>query len=68
MAKQDMEIYADDGRLSFYVEDVNREYITLKTKCDGFLHECKGIDIPESSFDDKELNDKDKLFLDFAVP
>ena len=66
MAKRGMEIYADDGRLSFYVKDVSNEYITLITKCDGFLQECKGINIPESFFDDKELNDKDKFFLDFC--
>ena len=66
MAKEGMEIYADDGRLSFYVEDVCNEYITLITKCDGFLQECKGINVPESFFGDKELNDKDKFFLDFC--
>ena len=66
MAKVGMEIYADDGRLSFYVKDVSNEYITLITKCDGLLQECKGINVPESSFDDKNLNDKDKFFLDFC--
>ncbi len=66
MAKKGMEIYADDGRLSFYIKDVCNEYITLITKCDGVLQECKGINIPESCFDDKELNDKDKFFLDFC--
>ena len=66
MAKKGMEIYADDGRLSFYIDDVCKECITLITKNDGFLQECKGINIPESFFDDKELNDKDKFFLDFC--
>lgn len=66
MAKKGMEIYADDGRLSFQVKDVFNKYITLIAKCDGLLQECKGINIPESSFDDKELNDKDKFFLDFC--
>ena len=66
MAKKGMEIYADDGRISFYIKDVCNEYITLITKCDGFLQECKGINIPESFFDDKELNDKDKFYLDFC--
>jgi len=66
IAKKGMEIYADDGRLSFYIKDVCNEYITLITKCDGLLQDCKGINIPESFFDDKELNDKDKFFLDFC--
>ncbi len=66
MAKKGMEIYADDGRISFYVKDVGNKYITLITKCDGVLRECKGINIPESFFYDKELNDKDKFFLDFC--
>ncbi len=66
MAKKGLEIFADDGRLSFYVENVFKEYVTLITKCDGFLQECKGINIPESFFFDKELNDKDKFFLDFC--
>ena len=66
MAKKGMEIYADDGRLSFYIKDVCNEYITLITKCDGLLQECKGINIPGSSFDEKKLNDKDKFFLEFC--
>ncbi len=66
MAKKGMEIFADDGRLSFYVEDISKKYITLRTKCEGFLQECKGINVPESLFIDKELNDKDKFFLDFC--
>ncbi len=66
LAKKGMEIYADDGRISFYVKDVGNEYITLITQCDGFLRECKGINIPESFFDDKEINEKDKFFLDFC--
>ncbi len=66
IVRKGMEIYADDGRISFYVKDVSKEYITLITKCDGLLQECKGINIPESFFDDKELNDKDKFFLDFC--
>ena len=66
MAKKGMEIYADDGRLSFYVESSNDEYITLIAKCDGILKECKGINIPESSLDSYELTGKDKFFLDFC--
>ncbi len=66
MVKKGMEIYADDGRLSFFVEDVANNYITLITKSDGILRECKGINIPESIFNDKELSDKDKFFLDFC--
>ncbi len=66
IAKKGMQIYADDGRISFYIKDVSNEYITLIAKCDGFLKECKGINIPKSFFDDKELNDKDKFFLDFC--
>ena len=66
MAKKGMGIYADDGRLSFEIESVNDNYITLITKCDGMLKECKGINIPESSFFSSELTDKDKFFLDFC--
>tara|TARA_Y100001968_G_scaffold18606_1_gene14611 strand:+ start:298 stop:1716 length:1419 start_codon:yes stop_codon:yes gene_type:complete len=66
MTKKGMMIYADDGRLSFLVEDVNDKYITLITKCHGILKDCKGINIPESLFDSKELTDKDKFFLDFC--
>ncbi len=66
MAKKGMEIFADDGRLSFYVEDVCNKYIILVTKCAGYLRECKGINIPDSFFDEKELNEKDKFFLDFC--
>tara|TARA_Y100001968_G_scaffold291600_1_gene296165 strand:+ start:2730 stop:4148 length:1419 start_codon:yes stop_codon:yes gene_type:complete len=66
MAKKGMKIYADDGRLSFQVENVNNKFITLKTKCDGYLKECKGINIPESSFGKETLTKKDKYFLDFC--
>ncbi len=66
MAKKGMKIYADDGRLSFDVESVNDKYMTLSTKCDGALKECKGINIPESAIDGIELTDKDKFFLDFC--
>ena len=66
MAKKGMEIYADDGKLSFYIKDVYEEYIVLKTKCVGILKECKGINIPESLFDEKNLSNKDKYFLDFC--
>ena len=66
MANKGMEIYADDGRLSFYIKDVCKEYITLITKCDGLLQECKGINIPGSSFDEKIVNEKDKFFLDLC--
>ena len=65
-AQEGMELYADDGRLSFVVKNVEKEYITLIAKCDGFLQECKGINIPESLFYDKKLSDKDKYFLDFC--
>lgn len=66
MAKKGMKIYADDGRLSFEVENVNNKFITLIAKCEGFLRECKGINIPESSFGKGELTEKDKYFLDFC--
>ena len=66
MAKQGMEIYADDGRLSFLVKDVSDQCITLITKCDGLLKPCKGINIPESFFNEKNLTEKDKFFLDFC--
>ena len=66
LAKKGMKIYADDGKLSFDVESVNDQYITLITKCDGYLKECKGINIPGSSFDSKVLTDKDKFYLDFC--
>ena len=66
MAKTGMIIYADDGRLSFEVENVNNKIIQLRAKCDGFLKECKGINIPDSSFGKEELTQKDKYFLDFC--
>tara|TARA_Y100001968_G_scaffold295857_1_gene303592 strand:- start:2537 stop:3955 length:1419 start_codon:yes stop_codon:yes gene_type:complete len=66
MAKKGMKIYADDGRLSFEVEGLNNKFVTLKTKCDGFLKECKGINIPESSFGKETLTKKDKYLLDFC--
>jgi len=66
MAKKGMEIYADDGRLSFYIKDVSEEYITLISKCDGLLQECKGINIPESAFNEENINDKDEFFLEFC--
>ncbi|WP_269611055.1 pyruvate kinase [Prochlorococcus marinus] len=66
IAKRGMEIYADDGRLKFIIKEVCNEYITLITKCDGLLKECKGINIPGSYFDEKNLNDQDKFFLDFC--
>ncbi len=66
MAKKGMKIYADDGRLSFYVENVSDDCMTLIPKCDGILNECKGINIPESCFFSDELTDKDKFYLDFC--
>ena len=66
MTKKGMTIYADDGRLSFEVENVHNKIIQLKAKCDGLLKECKGINIPESSFGKVELTQKDKYFLDFC--
>ena len=66
MAKKGMKIYADDGRLSVEVEAVNDKFVTLRTQCDGFLKECKGINIPESSFGKETLTEKDKYLLDFC--
>ena len=66
MVKKGMKVYADDGRLSFEVESVNNNYVSLKTNCEGTLKECKGINIPESSFFNNELTDKDKFYLDFC--
>ena len=66
LVKKGMDIYADDGRLSFCIEDVCEKYIILLTKCEGILRECKGINVPRSRFLDDELNDKDKFFLDFC--
>ena len=37
IAEKGMIIYADDGRLSFEVENVHNKIIKLKAKCDGFL-------------------------------
>jgi len=66
IVKKGMTIYADDGRLSFEVENVNDKCITLIAQCDGILKEFKGINIPESSFGKEELTEKDKYFLDFC--
>ena len=66
MVKKGTKIYADDGRLSFEVESVEDKYITLISNCEGTLKECKGINIPESSFGKEELTEKDKYFLDFC--
>ena len=66
MVKKGIKIYADDGRLSFNVESVNEKYITLITTSDGVLKACKGINIPESLFDEVGLTDKDKYFLDLC--
>ncbi len=66
MTRKGMKIYADDGRLSFDVESVKDDYITLIAKCDGTLLECKGINVPESYPFSNELTDKDKFYLDFC--
>ncbi len=64
--KKGAKILADDGTLSFMVDKVVKKDIHCKCLNKGKLRSKKGINVPNISFKQELLTNKDKKFLDFS--
>ena len=61
-----MKILADDGTLSFEVHKIVKKDIHCVSLNKGKLRSKKGINVPNISFKQELLTNKDKKFLDFC--
>ena len=59
--------FADDGTLSFNVVENQGSFAIAEALQPGFLKQCKGINVPYSSYGTSELTPKDEKFLDFCL-
>ena len=64
--KKGEKILADDGTLSFIVDKIIKKDIYCLSLNKGKLRSKKGINVPNISFKQELLTNKDKKFLDFS--
>jgi pyruvate kinase len=59
-------IYADDGTLSFLVEEIHGRDIHLVAETAGTLKSRKGINVPEIDLGQELITPRDRKMIDFA--
>ncbi|MDD4182755.1 MAG: pyruvate kinase [Candidatus Omnitrophica bacterium] len=60
-------IYADDGKISLKVKDVEKKRLKAEVVSGGILKEKKGINIPDAKLQFEALTEKDKNDIQFTI-
>lgn len=65
--KKGLEVFIDDGNLKLTVVSTSKDSTTTIVEMDYLLKEHKGINIPEAKLHFPEIEEHDKIHIDFAI-
>ena len=65
--KKGLEVFIDDGNLKLTVVSTAKDSITTTVETDYLLKEHKGINIPSAKLHFPEIEEHDKIHIDFAI-
>ena len=65
--KKGLEVFIDDGNLKLTVVSTSKDSTTTTVEMDYLLKEHKGINIPEAKLHFPEIEEHDKIHIDFAI-